>query len=282
MIPIIVVLLSSLLTACGVPQEELQNIIAQLKTSQAEQQNTDAELKAAQAQVAELQGEIKKLNAQYEIVGRTPAETAQNIVKRYHDTHVYSKYDFYVCSDMAMDVWNMLKAQQIEAVIQVGSIEKSVSTITEVDHAWVLAKISPDGYLALEATGGYAVPEQENGLYYKGWSFGSPREYKRYIEIRQEYNIRVGIIEQLNEKAKTTYKEYEKEYAYYTELVDEFNTKYVGGAVSSASKAHKEKIDTQLALAKAKEGQYSQLSEIIKEQRQELEKIAADMRGLAG
>jgi len=160
--------------------------------------------------VAELQDEIKKLNEQYEIVGQTPAETAQNIVKRYHDTHVYSKYDFYVCSDMAMDVWNMLKAQQIEALIQVGNIKTSVSDITKVDHAWVLAKVSPDGYLALEATGGYAVPEQENDLYYKGWSFGSPREYKSYIEIRQEYNIRVGIIKQLNEKAETTYEEYQK------------------------------------------------------------------------
>jgi len=254
--------------------------MAQLKTSQEEQQKTDAELKAAQAQVAELQSEISALKAQYEIIGRTPAETAQNIVKRYHDTHVYSKYDFYVCSDMAMDVWNMLKAQQIEAVIQVGSIEKSVSTITEVDHAWVLAKTSPDGYLALEATGGYAVPEQENGLYYKGWSFGSPREYKSYIEIRQEYNIRVGIIKQLNEKARATYEEYEKEHNYYKELVDEFNSKYVGRPVSSASKAHEEKIDKQLALAKEKEGQYAQLSELIKEQKQELESLAADMRGL--
>jgi len=277
-----ITLLSSLLTACGVPQETHQNVIAQLKASQEEQQKTDAELKTSQAQAVELQDEIKKLNEQYEIVGQTPAETARNIVKRYHETHVYSKYDFYVCSDMAMDVWNMLKAQQIEAVIQVGNIQNAVSNITEVDHAWVLAKISPDGYLALEATGGYAVPEQKNGLYYKGWSFGSPREYKSYIEIRQEYNIRVGIIEKLNEKAKAVYEEYNKEHDYYTELVDEFNTKYVGGAVSSASKAHKEKIDTQLALAKAKEGQYSQLSEIIKEQKQELEKIAADMRSLAG
>ena len=150
-----------------------------------------------------------------------------------------------------------------------------------VDHAWVLAKISPDGYLALEATGGYAVPEQENGLYYKGWSFGSPREYKRYIEIRQEYNIRVSIIEQLNQKAQATYEEYEKEHNYYKELVDEFNSKYAGRPVSSASKAHQEKIDNQLALAKEKEGQYSQLSELIKEQRQELENLAADMRSRA-
>ena len=255
--------------------------MAQLKASQAEQQKTDAELKATQAQAAELQSEISDLKAQYEIIGRTPAETAQNIVKRYHETHVYSIYDFYVCSDMAMDVWNMLKAQQIEALIQVGNIQNAVSNITEVDHAWVLAKTSPDDYIALETTGGYAVLEQDNSLYYDGWSFGSPREYKRYIEIRQEYNIRVSIVKQLNEKAKATYEEYEKEHNYYKELVDEFNSKYAGRPVSPASKAHEEKIDNQLALAKEKEGQYSQLSELIKEQRQELENLAADMRGLA-
>ena len=71
---IIAVLLSCLFAGCGISQEEYDRVSAQLT--------------ASQAQVVELQNEIRELKEQYEIVGETPAETAENIVKRYHETHI--------------------------------------------------------------------------------------------------------------------------------------------------------------------------------------------------
>lgn len=267
------VLLSCLFVGCGVPQEEYNRVNAQLRASQAqvaelqgEIRRTDAELGASQAQIVELQSEIKELKERYEIIGETPAETAENIVRWYHETHIYSEYDFFVCSDMALDVWNMLKAQGIDALIQIGNVETDAKDITEVNHAWVLAKTSPGHYLALETTGGYVVYKDGNELYYKGWSFDNPREYKRFTELKQEYNIRVSIIEQLATKYQKTYEDYQ-------ELLNEFNRRYIGRPVSLESQ-------TQLAVVKEKEGRCSQLAELINEQQLELQNIVSEMMGL--
>jgi len=237
---------------CGISQEEYERVNAQLR--------------ASQAQVAELQNEIRELKEQYEIVGETPVETAENIVKRYCETHIYSKYDFFVCSDMALDVWNMLKAQGIDALIQIGNTETGAKDITEADHAWVLAETSPGHYLALETTGGYAVWAEDNPLYYQGWAFDNPREYKRFVELKHELNIRASIIEQLTTKYQKTYEDYQ-------ELLNEFNRRYVGHPVSL--KSH-----TQLAIVKEREGRCNQLNELINDELQELENIAFEMRGL--
>jgi len=226
--------------SCGVPQEEYNKLSSDLAVAQRQIQllqsdlfakttklsETESELATAQTeislleddlsakerefsttqtQIAKLRSEISVLTEQYELVGETPIETAENIVKRYYETHIYSEYDFFVCSDMALDVWNMLKAQGINALIRIGNVEMTAKDITEANHAWVLAETSPGQYLALETTGGHAVWGEDNPLYYKGWSFDNPREYKRFVELKYEYNIRVGIIEELTNRRQKTY-----------------------------------------------------------------------------
>lgn len=103
---------------------------------------------------------------------------ANEIVSNYHKTHIYSLNDMYVCVDMASDIWDMLKAQGIDAKINVGNINKDITDIKDADHAWVLAEIAPNSYLALEATGGYSVQKADNPRYYYGWSFDNPKELK--------------------------------------------------------------------------------------------------------
>jgi hypothetical protein len=262
----IAVLLSSLFVGCGVSQEEYDDVNAQLK--------------ASQAQLVELQNKFSELKEKYEIVGETPAETAQNVVKRYHETHIYSEYDFFVCSDMALDVWDMLKAQGISAVIQIGNVKTPTDNITEADHAWVLAEVSLGKYLALETTGGYAVWPEENPLYYSGWAFHNPQEYKRFVKLEQQYNILDNIINGLIGEAQIVLDEYNKESNRYKELLDEFNTRYVGHPVSLEAFNFRDKIESQLAIAKETEGRYNQLNELINEQLKELENIDSEMRGL--
>ena len=279
---IIAIMLVCLFTGCGVSQEEYNRVSAQLRASQAqvtelqrEYNNVNADLRDSQSQVVELQSEIRELKEQYEIVGETPAETAGNIVKWYHETHIYSKYDFFVCSDMALDVWNMLKAQGIDALIQIGNTETGAKDITEADHAWVLAETSPGHYLALETTAGYAV--WDNPLYYKGWSFDNPREYKRFVELRYEYNIWLGIIGQLGEAfevSRSTGLEAANEY---TKLANELSGMSVLDSLLSSKIAE--------AVLKAKEcgesiGRCEQLTELINEETQELENIVSEMKGL--
>lgn len=260
-----VFLLSFVLVGCqsGISQELYDQVIAQLKEAQAkisemqgevkdlkaQKEAVDAELKTAQANISELQGQVGGLKEQYELVGATPAETAGKIVRYYHETHIYSTYDYYVCSDMASDVWNMLKAQGIGAIIVVGNKDTAIGDIVQSNHAWVLAEVEPGEYIALATTGGFVVPKSENPLYYQGWFFNSPGELKRYNELIREYNIRVGIRNGIAAEDR--------------EVVDEHNQ------ATNQSTADKLKAV------------HDKLMELIEQQEADLNNIKSEIEGLA-
>ncbi len=227
----VVILVSFLLVGCegGIPQELYQGVVDQLTKAKAQianlqdeakefqdeaqkwQEEKEAfaeEIKDAQEKVAQLEAQFSGLKEQFELVGATPAETAEKIVRYYHDTHVYSTYDLFVCSDMASEIWNMLKAQGINAVIVVGNKDVAISNILESNHAWVLTEVAPGEKLALETTAGRVVQESENPLYYRGWSFDSPRELKSHNELVREYNLRVGIHNDIVGEANAVLDEY--------------------------------------------------------------------------
>jgi hypothetical protein len=213
-----IILLSATLVGCqttGITQAQYDQLAAQLTDAQAkatQAQNNltklqsdksavDAQLKDALATIDSLKGQVGGLQEQTTLTGATPAETAAKIVKNYIETHVYSTIDYFICSDMASEVWNMLKAQGIKSVIVVGNKDAAISNILQSDHAWVLAEVGPGDYLALEATGGYVVTKSKNPLYYRGWSFDSPTSLKSHNELVREYNTRVGFRNLLNNEA---------------------------------------------------------------------------------
>jgi outer membrane murein-binding lipoprotein Lpp len=209
----LVLLLSVVLSGCaasGVPQADYDKLSAQitdvqskltkaqtdLTTLQSAKTTVDSDLKTAQTKVTDLEKQVTDLKAQYELTGATKAETAKKIVKYYGTTHVYEK-DVYDCNNMASDVWNMLKAQGISAVIVVGSIESPITNILDSNHAWVLVEVSPGQYLALDATNGHSVTRTENSYYYRGWSFATPAGLKRNDDLKTEYNARVIFVNTL-------------------------------------------------------------------------------------
>ena len=195
----------------GISAEEYNDIVSQLndatlQISRLQTENAGMEsdmglaeedLEAASATIAELQVQISGMAGQYDLVGDTTVETVTNIIEYYHDTHAYSKTDLFVCSDMAAEVWSMLKAQGIDARIVVGDIDIQINDIMFSTHAWILAEVDDGQFLALETTGGYVVYENDNDLYYRGWYFNSPADMKSYNELVKEYNVRVSIINQV-------------------------------------------------------------------------------------
>ena len=205
----IVLLLPAVFAGCqsGVPGEKYdelslsyQNALAQLEelNNQVASLNSQVEadraaIQAKDDKLAYYESEIANLRDQYDLTGATPTETAEKIVKYYHDTHIYSSYDLFVCSDMATEVWNMLKAAGINSIVVVGNKDTPISDILQSNHAWVLAEIEPGQYLALETTAGHSVYASQNNLYYKGWSFDSPADLQADNDLRKEYNIRVGF-----------------------------------------------------------------------------------------
>jgi len=212
-----VFIMSIFLTGCqssGVAQEVYDSILEQLNNSQNNitqlqeqvgdleeaKETVEGDLQDALATIDALQIQISSMAGQYDLTGDTVVETVTNIIEYYHDTHAYSITDLFVCSDMASEVWSMLKAQGIDALILVGSKDTPINDIILSDHAWLLAEIDGGQYLALETTGGYVVYEDENPLYYQGWYFDSPADMKSYNELVKEYNVRVDIINQLIEE----------------------------------------------------------------------------------
>lgn len=151
-----------------------------------------AEYEANQAEAAaEYRAEQKRkaaeLRARQEAVARDATDREQGkiailsqIVSDYHKSHTYSKQDCFVCGDMACDVWNIVKTKGIEAKIEVGSVDRDITSLREADHAWVLAEISPGEWLALETTAGCVVYPQQNPRYYWGWSFDNPKKFKEF------------------------------------------------------------------------------------------------------
>jgi|SRR5208283_3862785 len=108
-------------------------------------------------------------------------ETLKGIVEEYHQTHTYTLADWYVCAQMAQDVWDMVETQGITAKIGVGNVSERVPTIQDATHAWVLAEVAPDQWVALETTGGFLVCADtnycaiNNPLYFYGWDFATPK-----------------------------------------------------------------------------------------------------------
>jgi len=175
----------------GVSQADYDSLQTQLTQAQADKAAAQTGLQAANAEVNSLKAQVAALKAQYEFTGGTLAETAARLVSNYHATHVYSTTDYFICGDMASEVWNMLKAQGISAVIVVGNIGNAITDILQSNHAWVLATVDNGAKLALETTGGNAVLMSENALYYRGWAFTSPTDLKAINDLKREYNVRV-------------------------------------------------------------------------------------------
>ena len=233
------------------------------------------------AKAEEFQQQVKELSAQAELTGATDRETAENIVRRYHETHTYSKTDLFVCADMAKDVWNMLQTKGINAVIQIGGSEKAVTQMQDSDHAWVLAEVAPGEMLALETTNGHSVEKSENPLYYTGWSFENPQEYDEFEKLKHEHNIRVEVYNSLAEERNNLLPQYQQAAARHQSLVDEFNSKYAGQAMSDPAMALYEQITAQLGVVKELEGRINQIDAMLGEQQAALEQIPPKMQALA-
>ncbi|MDY6896004.1 MAG: hypothetical protein SVO01_11400 [Thermotogota bacterium] len=203
------------------------------------------------------------------------------IVEDYYKTHTYSTPVLFVCADMAIDVWNMVETQGINAEIAIGNVDNPNADWPEYNHAWVLAEASPNTWLALETTGGYVTYDEK---YYIGYFFESPKEFKGYLELMKEYNEQIDRINELQVEYSDTYDEWVRETNYYEDLVNEFNRRYVGRSLSPEeyheSLDFQSKIYTQYAVVERVSGRADQLVDTINEENKRLTEITNELKGL--
>ena len=167
-------------------------------------------------------------NASSEKTTQAKIQKIESVVENYHNTHTYSGIDFFVCTDSAIDVWNLIKTEGINAQICAGNVDEDLrqylnktqisledvnNYLRYMDHAWVIAEAEPFTWLALETTGGYVAwganktsgKRIENDLYYKGICFDSPAEFKKFTELRDEYFEICEESEELTEEWNINY-----------------------------------------------------------------------------
>jgi len=110
---------------------------------------------------------------------------SEEIVQKYYETHAYNESGILECGDMACDIWELLEGEGIHSKIMIGRLDREVANISEADHAWVVAEIAPNKWFALDPTEGQSAT---NPLYYIGWHFATPTEFRRYQQLITQFN----------------------------------------------------------------------------------------------
>ena len=116
---------------------------------------------------------------------------------------------------MACDVWNQVIAAGINAEIAVGNIEKHSYTKTyeykDINHAWVLAEVSPNVWIAIECTAGRTIGEEENKLYYHPYiCFQNPKQLHSFNDLSKQITLQE--------------QRYDNAVNHYNKLVDVYNS----------------------------------------------------------
>ncbi|MCK9196081.1 MAG: hypothetical protein M0P16_03785 [Syntrophales bacterium] len=119
-------------------------------------------------------------------------QLVEKIAADFHKTHTYMLEDRFACLDMAINIWNQLMTNGIEAKIMGGTLKEDIMNwsyrllVMNSDHAWVVAKISPTDKVAIETTSGIVIkPGMKNSsLYFKGIEFDNPAQVKEFENLR--------------------------------------------------------------------------------------------------
>ncbi|WP_292518629.1 PEGA domain-containing protein [Methanoculleus sp.] len=197
----------------------------------------------------------------------------EQIVENYHDTHTYSMVNLFVCADMTIDVWNIVETAGINAKIAVGNIEHADSKWSDWNHAWVLAEVDPNQWVALETTGGYLVYGDENSNYYRAVCFDTPRDFKEYLNLIRDYNNKISYCNSLYDQYDGKAAEYNRESAYYSDMVNYWNTYYAGQPVSVASQSYQSQMAAQAIRVSSLAGELNQITSTINTENAALTRI---------
>ncbi len=123
-------------------------------------------------------------------------QIVERIAAEFHKSHSYTLAGDFVCLDMAINVWNELLTNGIEAKIMGGNIKENVTAwnyrqlARESNHAWVVAKLSPTEKVAIETTAGAVIKPgmKDASVYFKGIEFDNPAQIKRFDLLRKKAN----------------------------------------------------------------------------------------------
>jgi len=109
-------------------------------------------------------------------------QTICSINESYHEEHTYIE-GVLDCSDMVLDIWDMLSNQGIISVIIIGNPDLDKETFAECNHVWLLVQHKEDAgfrVFFIETTNGeiYTLDPDKKELmqYLEGYYYSSPSD----------------------------------------------------------------------------------------------------------
>jgi hypothetical protein len=176
----------------------------------------------------------------------TNIRVLRQIVEDYHKIHSYNLDDYFICADMAQDVWNIVDTRGMRALLVAGNIKNPAAGWKEYNHSWVIVETAPRQWVALETTGGFLVYKNNNPNYYRGIFFENPRELKNNMDLRRDYNNGIVRYETMVNQYTAKKSEYNTEQNYYRSLADSYNNDYAGKDLTPAEYNESVKIKNSL------------------------------------
>jgi hypothetical protein len=84
------------------------------------------------------------------------------------------------CTDMAVDIWDMLRKQGITSVMAVGNPDMTNPTWSQCNHCWLIILNSEGKYFVLEPTNGqlYFKGDPEMSRYTYGFFYAKPSDLR--------------------------------------------------------------------------------------------------------
>lgn len=209
----------------------------------------------------------------------------RKIVEDYHRIHTYSLYDYFVCADMAQDVWNIVDTQGMRALLVAGNIANPDARWKEYNHAWVIVETAPRQWVALETTGGFLVSKKENPNYYRGIFFENPKDLKTNMDLSRDYNNEIDRFATLVSGYNAKVSAYNAERDYYLSLTDSYNKKYVGRNLTVADYQESLGVKNSLNAEQIKlvqlKAELDQLTITYNNEKQIMDRITTQMNDLA-
>jgi hypothetical protein len=215
----------------------------------------------------------------------TNIRVLQQIAEDYHKIHTYSLDDFFICADMAMDVWNIVDTKGMRALLVVGNIRDPNAGWMDYNHSWVVVETAPRQWVAIETTGGFLVYKNNNPNYYRGIFFETPKDLKTNMDMRRDYNTEIDRYTTAATQYNAKVSEYNTELDYYKSLVDSYNNNYVGQNLTVAqyqeSVNAKNIIDAELPKQDQLKAELDILTTSYKSEKQIMDTITTQMSELA-
>lgn len=170
----------------------------------------------------------------------------KKIAEEYRRTHTYSKADYFVCVDMALEMENILTTRKFTSQVVAGNVTVDTAGMDPAklmetfNHAWVVVTLAPNVHVAVETTGGFVVDADQPNFqyYYQGLVFTSARQAKETDDLIHAVNDDCA-------KAK--------------EMIQDWNRNYVGRPVDVRIVETKGRVDAKVAECNTAQQRYQDL-----------------------